>query len=1028
MGGNRTKVRSMNKSLIGRMRDNGTFFRGTAGVVLGIFVFVLYSPSALAAKEAIENPTTPTAMVQGETDEEKLAGALQSLKKNVAAHKRIMSQRMQQERGLLEKTLNVFGINTLDSEPIAEINALNDNIVRMHESALTNFNALEAKLKGKGLPTEIMQRHYDAVEEYRAKFDDLQSMMNRLQTADSLQDQEAAAKVLDEFLQSQRFKPQEQPFDPNNLPNQSLKPIENNEPKTTKDEFDSAGLYDNPRVMIAAAGDFTFDKLLGADNPDYLEETVEVVFSDAVKAKAAELEHDPVKIYHWVLNNIEWLPTWGAIQDADLTLGSRQGNAFDISSLLIALLRESGIPSRYVHGTIEVPAEAFKNWVGGFNDIIAAGTFAASGSVPAVGVEQGGTVTKVRMEHIWVEAAIDYEPSRGAVNLDADTWIRLDPSFKQYEFLEETDPIDVSGIDAATATQPFLDSGTVNDAESWAAGFDSNLAEAPFTQVNESLRAFIDNNLDVLTVGDLFGGGKVIIKNFPSLPSALSNPVIVEGTRYAEIPGELQHKVSLALKTDFFLGTLIDPVTLPWPQVNSNKVTLSFKPATPADENAIRALFPAEGITDVSQIPSSIPAYLINVVPEIKVDGETILQSDAVRLGTGVPLSYRIESPRRSPVTITSPIPAGSNVALAIMAGGVSPTRLEDVQGRLESINSIIDSNDLSAFQQLDQEDLLGDRFYSGMLSYFAQYQFISQQIARRLDTGHLLAPSVGTFGFVPNVTFFFGVPRTVGIGGIAMDLDRIATITVNKNGDDQVSRNTVLQIGFLASTLEHAIPEQLYSSPEARVEAISAVKALKVANNAGQRVYLLTPENRATTLPNINHDSATINAIRNALDAGKHIITHTDAVSIPGWTGAGYIIFDPEVGDGGYLISGGANGGFFSFLVWPLLAVSAALLWLLVLFASAAVVASASLLIGAAIAVTYLALITAIGALVKAIVEKDFDTALNELSRGINYAGALLAGIALLSVFIPLGTSLLLFSILGGVVALAAFIAGEFA
>ncbi len=51
------------------------------------------------------------------------------------------------------------------------------------------------------------------------------------------------------------------------------------------------------------------------------------------------------------------------------------------------------------------------------------------------------------------------------------------------------------------------------------------------------------------------------------------------------------------------------------------------------------------------------------------------------------------------------------------------------------------------------------------------------------------------------------------------------------------------------------------------------------------------------------------------ALNAGKTIITHTDAVSVPGWSGAGYIIFDQETGDGAYKISGGHNGAFLLFL-----------------------------------------------------------------------------------------------------------------
>ena len=37
---------------------------------------------------------------------------------------------------------------------------------------------------------------------------------------------------------------------------------------------------------------------------------------------------------------------------------------------------------------------------------------------------------------------------------------------------------------------------------------------------------------------------------------------------------------------------------------------------------------------------------------------------------------------------------------------------------------------------------------------------------------------------------------------------------------------------------------------------------------------------------------------------------THADNVSVPGWSGAGYIIIDPRTGEGGYYISGGSNGG----------------------------------------------------------------------------------------------------------------------
>jgi hypothetical protein len=50
---------------------------------------------------------------------------------------------------------------------------------------------------------------------------------------------------------------------------------------------------------------------------------------------------------------------------------------------------------------------------------------------------------------------------------------------------------------------------------------------------------------------------------------------------------------------------------------------------------------------------------------------------------------------------------------------------------------------------------------------------------------------------------------------------------------------------------------------------------------------------------------------IRAALAVGKEVVTHTAAVSVPGWTGAGYVILDPQTGVGAWKIGGGNNGGW---------------------------------------------------------------------------------------------------------------------
>ncbi len=88
-------------------------------------------------------------------------------------------------------------------------------------------------------------------------------------------------------------------------------------------------------------------------------------------------------------------------------------------------------------------------------------------------------------------------------------------------------------------------------------------------------------------------------------------------------------------------------------------------------------------------------------------------------------------------------------------------------------------------------------------------------------------------------------------------------------------------------------------------------------------------PPYLAEVLPNIHHDGDIMSEIQASLDAGKEVITHTDEISVPGWTGAGYIIFDPVVGDGAYKISGGGNGGWLliaAFLFIGLIIIAAAL------------------------------------------------------------------------------------------------------
>jgi hypothetical protein len=625
-------------------------------------------------------------------------------------------------------------------------------------------------------------------------------------------------------------------------------------------------------------------------------------------------QYDPVKIHHWVRNHIEWIPTWGAVQNAELTLSAKRGNAMDIASLTLALLRASGIPSRYVHGTIELPTARFNNWAGGFEDSFAAADYAASGGIPVGTVESGGQVSHIQIEHIWVEAAIDYHPSRGAINLAADSWVAMDPSYKQYEYLQGLDVVAISGIDAEQLAQDTAATGTINETEGWVSGLDPSGLTAAQAQAQSALESYITDHLTDPTVGDVIGGRKTIVEEYPILPSALPNHIVTEGVRYATLPAGLQQRVSytLANASDSVALALADPITLPWSRINNEQLTLSFKPATAADEQALQAMLPEGEITDISQLPASLPTY-ISVIPELKLNGETILTTDPVGLGQPVAFKTRISYPGRSKTNQNRyDFPAGSYLSVQAIGQVVSPEKLQALQARLEQTKAILESQDSVQIAALTRGKLLGDIFYGGTLSYFTQLTVMGHIAALSLSAKASLSAGYGTLGYEPKVNYFFGLPTSVSIGGIALDIPWSMVSSVS-DGDIEKRKQFNLQWGTLASVLEHAVPEQMFQSQDPndpKPNAISAVKALQIASVKGQRIYQITQANMDTALPNIHHDGK--GEIAAALQAGMTVTTHTDSISVPGWAGAGYIILDPEDNTGAYKISGGTNGGAF--------------------------------------------------------------------------------------------------------------------
>ncbi len=248
--------------------------------------------------------------------------------------------------------------------------------------------------------------------------------------------------------------------------------------------------------------------------------TEDVQLTDEIRALATALGNHPVQIVHWVYDHIEFLPTYGSVQGSHLTWLTKRGNACDTASLLVALLRAANIPARYVYGTVQMPIDQVINWVGAAIPESAL-QLLGQGGMPHTAVVQGGVITAVKLEHVWVEAWVDFFPSQGARHVQGDTWIPLDASFKPYRALPGMAlptalPFDVSAfLTQATA------GATIHPSEGWVQGLNQANINTLLTAYQEQVVSFVTTQKAQATVDDVLGTRQSIPAGRPVLTAGL---------------------------------------------------------------------------------------------------------------------------------------------------------------------------------------------------------------------------------------------------------------------------------------------------------------------------------------------------------------------------------------------------------------------------------------------------------------------------------------------------------------------------
>ena len=638
--------------------------------------------------------------------------------------------------------------------------------------------------------------------------------------------------------------------------------------------------------------------------PADLAPTEDVQITPAITAKAQELDSNPLKIYQYVRNNVEYMPTYGSIEGSDYTMQTLRGNDMDQASLLIALLRAANIPAHYVYGTIRVPIDQVENWVGNVTDPQAALDLMSQGGIPTLGLAQGGVIKFAQIEHVWVEAQMSYAPSRGAVTTPGTTWVPMDPSYKQYTYTDGMDLKSAVPFDAQAFADHIKNTSTINTSEGWVQGVDQNYVTNQLTDYQAQVQDYVTSQKPDATVGDVIGTKTIQPETLPLLPASLPYTVTATASHMDALPDNLRWKFRYVVGGQ----TLIERGL---PGLAGHRMSLSFAPNTEADKQTLRSYLP-DNVSDQKDLPDTLPAGVVQLESRFSIDGETIATGPTYTLGDSLTIREAMYQPNKGWTGKDNTFTAGDYQAVAVIGTSNSLMDVDALKTDVQRTNAALQSGQ---FANLTKHDLVGALMQTALLSYFVQIHTQMRQRARGIGMAVYPLPSFGSISTHSRVSLLFGtVPTTITPSGIMADMDRIAWIGVEKDHHDGARKTYNEILGVMISRAESGVLEREFSNSDQQLHGISAVQALSIAAAQGQRIYTINPDNAAITMSQINLQPSVMQEIANAVNAGKSVTTSQSTIDYQGVATSGYIIIDPFTGAGAYKIANGEDGSFLKY------------------------------------------------------------------------------------------------------------------
>lgn len=746
-------------------------------------------------------------------------------------------------------------------------------VLRAQASALADswattrrvMDEIGAQIAQARLPQEIAARHQRSVAEAARGHAALRGALDAYEAGD-----EAALAQLDTLLgELAGPAPDLAKLGPTVQP-ETLRPA----PALSRAEADAL-LETSAKAAAVAAKE---DPIELASSPPVaadLAATIEVQLTPEIVAEAASLGNSPLAIYEFVRNQIAFQPYLGSRKGAVETLHQRAGNDTDQASLLLALLRAAGIPSRYVRGTVEMTPARASSWLG-VDDAATAGSILTTAGMDGLNIVDGSTVTAVRCTRVWVEAYVPYAQYRGAAGSSlGSAWVPLDPAF--------TGSVVTPGQDVLAAmafnTDAFL--------TSYISTFH---ALSPVEQFVANIQTYLDGAQPGTTVAQIERRTAIAPQALGLLPASVPNEVRTVASRFSELEDAKRYKVRFRLYNG--ATTFVDH-TINLSQLAGHRLTIDYVGATPADQATI------DSFGGVYQTPPN----LVNVKPRLKLDGAVLAASTNT---IGLARTHNSDMHFLHPTGASNVQPLVQNT---ITAGN----------SQAIGFDTFLDAGDGAIFPStLPTPGFLETLLEDTAGEYLSRVDRGMEQVGRIMRVTTTQDVSEAIVESAVRVAYSFGVPVTFEWTGLIVDADRRIVGTFPVNGDNSKNVPFMKLTGYDGSTMENRVFEDLYGQ-----RAVSTIKILELSSDAGIPVFTIVTS-IAADAPGLSQPASVVSAINTALSQGHRVIVPRTGITIGGWSGTGYIDLTPSTGAAGYIISGGISGnvvasGGATVDVWPI-------------------------------------------------------------------------------------------------------------